>query len=289
MKILAPAKINLGLEILDKRQDGYHNVDMIMQSVSLYDVLNISITDDLLININFNKEIQCDLKDNIIYKIAKKYFEYTKVVNPGININVEKNIPVCAGLAGGSSDGAATLIGLNEIFNTRLSLDELRKIGESVGSDIPFCITGGTARAAGRGTDLRFIRSNLKYYLVIVKPSVDISTKKAYEISDDLKNKKIKNMDSLEKFLIDNNLKGVCDDMFNRFEEVVHNPEILEIKNKMIDMGAMGVSMSGSGPSVFGVFENEASALECKKEIQKKFFQCFLCVPVEKGAYIADC
>lgn len=286
IKVLAPAKINLGLEILNKRSDGYHNVDMIMQSVSLYDVLDISISGDLSIGIKSNIDFGCALEDNIMYKAAERFFEFTGIKNPGIGIKIQKNIPSCAGLAGGSSDGAAVIVALNHMFKTDLSLKDLMIIGEKVGSDVPFCIMGGTARARGRGTDLATIKSLAKYYLVITKPDINISTKSAYEKAENIKEKNIDSINKLEAALIDGKTIDVCNSLFNRFEDLAENPEIFSLKEKIIKLGAKGALMTGSGSAVFGIFEDYDLAGSCYEFISKNYEQSFLCGPISHGAVV---
>lgn len=286
IKVLAPAKINLGLEILDKRLDGYHNVDMVMQSVSLYDALNISVSKSGLVHIKSNVDFGCRLEDNIMYKATECFFEFTGIKNPGINIEIQKNIPSCAGLAGGSSDGAAVIMALNQMFRVNLSQNEMMKIGEEVGSDVPFCIIGGAARAKGRGTDLESIKSLAKYYLVISKPNINISTRLAYEKSENVKEKNTLAIDRLAFALQNGELSEVCANLFNRFEDVVDNPEISSLKEKMISLGAKGALMTGSGSAVFGIFEDYDLAKSCYGFISKDYKQSFLCSPILHGAVI---
>ncbi len=286
IKVFAPAKINLGLEILDKRPDGYHNVDMIMQSVSLYDILNVSASKSGLIDIKSDVDFGCRLEDNIMYKAAECFFEFTGVKNLGVSIEIQKNIPSCAGLAGGSSDGAAVIVALNEIFDVNLSQKEMMKIGEKIGSDVPFCITGGAARATGRGTDLESIKSLAKYYLVISKPNINISTRFAYEKSENVKEKNILEIERLTFALKSGDLSEICANLFNRFEDVVHNSEIYLLKSKIMKLGAKGSLMTGSGSAVFGIFEDYESARSCYEFISKDYRQSFLCSPISHGVII---
>ncbi len=286
IKVLAPAKINLGLEILGKRKDGYHDVDMVMQSVNLYDVLRISISDGSLFVINSNEEFDCNLEDNTMYKAAKCFFEFVGLSNPGITIEIEKNIPSCAGLAGGSSDAAAVIVALDKMFHTGLLLNEMIKIGEEVGSDVPFCIVGGTARASGRGTVLNSVMSRLQYHVVIVKPDVNISTGSAYAKAENIREKNILAIDNITCALQNDDLLGVCHNLFNRFEDVVGSVEIFTLKNRMIRLGAKASIMTGSGSAVFGIFEDFLSAKKCYELISKDYKQSYLCNPVTHGAVI---
>ena len=286
VKVLAPAKINLGLEILDKRADGYHNVDMIMQSVSLYDVLNISVSENNFFEIKSNVDFKCPLEDNTMYKAAKSFFEFTGIKPAGIAIEIQKNIPSLAGLAGGSSDGAAVIVALNHIFETGLPLNDLMKIGAQVGSDVPFCINGGTARAGGRGTLLSPINSELEYHLVIVKPDINISTSMAYAKSDSIKEKNTLAIEKISTALKNGDLSEMCNNLFNRFEDVVKDPEVFLLKDKMRKLGAKGTLMTGSGSAVFGIFEDAVLAQQCQKAMKQDYGKVFLCKPISHGVII---
>ena len=288
VKILAPAKINLGLEILDKRADGYHNVDMIMQSVSLYDVLKISVSENSFFDIKSNVDFKCSLEDNTMHKAAECFFEFTGIKPAGILIETQKNIPSLAGLAGGSSDGAAVIVALNHMFGTCLPLNDLIKIGARVGSDVPFCINGGTARASGRGTVLNPINSELEYNLVIVKPNINIFTGSAYAKADSIKEKNILAIDRINVALKSGDLSGMCNNLFNRFEDVVEDPEVFLLKDKMRELGAKGTLMTGSGSAVFGIFEDAVSAQRCQKIMKQDYEKVFLCKPVSHGVIIDD-
>lgn len=279
--VLAPAKINLGLEILGKNNDGYHNVEMVMQTVSLYDKVTVSVTSNGDINVICDKNINCESNRNIAYRCAEEFFEYTKIKNPGITIKISKNIPMEAGLAGGSTDGAGTLIALNKIFGTNLSTDELMNLGAKIGADVPFCVLKGTAIATGIGTDLAKISTFQDYSVVIVKPDFSISTKEAYEKSDSLDIKNHTKFDKLLKALKEKNTVKIGENLFNRFESVISQKEIFYIKDKLINLGANGAIMSGSGSSVFGIFENSAKASNALEALKKEYTQVFLCRPIK--------
>lgn len=283
--VLAPAKINLGLEILGKNNDGYHNVEMVMQTVSLYDKVTVSVTSNGGINVICDKNINCEPTRNTAYRCATEFFEYTKIKNPGITIKIAKNIPMEAGLAGGSTDGAGTLIALNKIFGTNLSTNELMNLGGKIGADIPFCIMKGTAIATGIGTDLVKIVASQDYHVVIIKPDFSISTKEAYEKSDALDIKNHTKFDELVKALEEKNTVKIGENLFNRFESVISQKEIFYIKDKLINLGANGAIMSGSGSSVFGIFENSAKASNALESLKKEYTQVFLCRPISEKDY----
>ena len=186
-----------------------------------------------------------------------------------------------AGLAGGSTDGAGTLIALNKIFNANLSTNELMNLGEKIGADIPFCIMKGTAIATGIGTDLAKISTFQDYSVVIVKPDFSISTKEAYEKSDSLGIKNHTKFDELVKALEEKNTVKIGENLFNRFESVISQKEIFYIKDKLINLGANGAIMSGSGSSVFGIFEDSEKASGALEALKKEYTQVFLCRPIK--------
>ena len=287
VKILAPAKINLALEVFEKlKNSNYHNVDMIMQSVSLFDTVEVSINLSGKILIESDKHINCQVKNNICYQVAKKFFDYTGIKNYGIKINIKKCIPVCAGLAGGSSDGAAVLVGINKIFKTGLSEAELCKIGGKVGADIPFCIVGGTARAKGIGTDLYKIENKANFYVVIVKPDISISTALAYEKIDSIKTLDFFDVNKLENNLKSGNIEEISKNLFNRFEKVIDSKEPEKIKKILKENGSDSSLMSGSGPSVYGVFHSKSKAESCFENIKKIYPETFLCNFISHGVKI---
>ena len=286
IKIFAPAKINLFLEILNLRNDGYHNVNMLMQSVNFCDELIISKSFDGKIKVTCDKNLDCSEKDNIVYKLSKKFFEYTGIKNPGVHIDIKKTIPEKAGLAGGSSDGAATLVGLNKIFEMSLPTEALCAIAEEVGSDIPFCVVGGSALATGIGTEISKIDSKLNFWTVIVKPPVDVSTKEAYELIDKCRSYDLKNVTEVLDALKQGDLKALCKNLFNRFEENIQEKEIGKIKKLLLDNGSLGACMSGSGPSVYGIFTSFEDAKLCEKVMKKYYKNVFVCSTIHCGAFL---
>ncbi len=275
------AKINLGLEIISKRKDNYHNLDMIMQSVSLFDKMTVETTSDKCINVSHLKPINCNLSEDIVYKCARIFFEDLGIQSFGINVTLNKPIPICAGLGGGSSNGAGILVALNHLHDNYFSIDELKQIGAKIGADIPFCISGGTARASGTGTILKSIPTFSKYWIVLVKPNLVVSTKEAYNLIDNAVKKDVKNFDNLEQSIIENNLQKLSANMFNRFECITH--QIDTLKKDLIDLGAMNSIMSGSGPTVYGIFESKSKASYCFESLKNKYPNTFLCNPIDYG------
>ena len=257
------AKINLSLDVLDKRSDGYHNVKMLMQSVGLNDVVSISkAKKDITISSNI-KYLPRDSR-NIAYKAAELFLSETNI-NCGLKIHIHKNIPVAAGLAGGSSNTAAVLTALDILFNTNLSESVLSDMGSRLGADVPYCLSGSTMLAEGIGEKLTPVAPLPSLYVVLVKPQISISTPWAYTELDESGINKHPDTDLLISALDRGDIKQLCSNMYNVFEPVIAQkyPVINYIKNTLISKGALGSIMSGSGPTVFGIFENLKDAKAC--------------------------
>lgn len=261
----APAKINLSLDVQKKREDGYHELKMIMQTVSLYDDIVIEKDDKISLDSN-KKDIPLDNR-NLAWKAAELFFDYTGIQG-GCRIHITKNIPDGAGLGGGSSDAATVLIALNEIYNTKLSEKELRKIAVKIGADVPFFIVGGTCLAQGIGEKLIKIENKTDPYILIYKPDFSISTKWVYE-NLNLDNKPSYDIDIIVKDLCEGN-PLFTNQIFNYLEEVSVSeyPQISDIKTMLKNMGADNALMSGSGSSVFGIFFNENKAKQAFEKLR---------------------
>lgn len=286
LSVTAPAKINLGLEIGKKRADGYHNVEMIMQSVSLYDEIDLLVDNSGCITVNSDIHLNCSLESNIAFRAAKEFLNYVKMPDTGVRIKIKKNIPMCAGMAGGSADGAAVIWGLNKILGLKLANENLCEIGEKIGSDVPFCIVGGTAYASGRGTKLEKLNSLSKCHIMIVKPDLSISTAKAYEDFDNLKIHCVHDLSLLKSAINSGDLSKVCERLYNRFEEVINEHEIFEIKKRMKNYGAEGSLMTGSGSAVYGIFQDEICAKKCFDSMKKLYPNSYLTQPIDRGVAI---
>lgn len=287
LKVIAPAKINLGLEIGERRSNGYHDVYMVMQSVSLYDEIELEVHSGTgEIELNFSKDVNCSIADNIVSKAIKAFFSYTKTYNYDVSAKIKKNIPICAGMAGGSADGAGVIVGLNEILKVGLTLDKMCEIGKSVGADVPFCIKGGTVYASGTGTEITSIESIPNCWIVIAKPNLKISTQEAYASFDELCINFKRDLSPLLSAIQKGNLLEVCENLYNRFEEVVNEPEIFEIKRHLKEFGADGFLMTGSGSAVYGIFQHKNHAKECFESIKKFYKSSYLVTPVVQGAYV---
>lgn len=288
-KIYAPAKINLYLNIKDKiNNTGYHNVEMIMQSINLYDIVTIKSNNYKNINIETNFSFCKNKENNTIYKAAKLFFEYSGICNDGIDIIVEKNIPISAGLAGGSADAAATIVGLNKMFKTNFNKNQLIEIALKVGADVPFCILGGTMIAKGIGEILTPIKSIPNCYIVLCKPNIDVSTKVAYKLFDNAPSKKYNNINNIVESINNENLNLISKNIYNRFEEVLMLDEVNDIKNILKNNGAIASCMSGSGSSTYGIFPEETTAKNCFKKLKTIYNNTFLCKPIPYGCKIID-
>lgn len=261
----APAKINLSLDVMKKRSDGYHDLKMIMQTISLYDEIDIEKNNIISIESN-KKNIPLDNR-NLAWKAAELFFQYTGI-SGGCKIYITKNIPDGAGLGGGSSDAATVLIALNEIYNTNLLKKELINIAIKIGADVPFFILKGTCLAEGIGEILTKIENKTNPYVLIYKPEFSISTKWAYE-NLKFENKPHYDVDKIVENLKNKNYK--FDDIFNYLEDVSISKysEISTIKNKMKKLGATGSLMSGSGSSVFGIFDDEIKVKKAFEHFEK--------------------
>jgi 4-diphosphocytidyl-2-C-methyl-D-erythritol kinase len=258
--VKAPAKINLALDVLSKRPDGYHDVAMIMQTVALYDTISVRSGFEGIKLTSDSSKIPVD-DTNIAYKAAH-YLSTKYNVKRGAHIHIEKRIPVAAGLAGGSTDAAAVLKLLNKVWDLKLSKAELMDAGKKLGADVPFCIQGGTCLAEGLGDKLTVIKSMPDCFILLAKPNVGVSTKDVYEglKLDEIEERP--NIPAILQGIQNQDLLKISNNMGNVLESVTTKmyPIILGLKRKLLENGAIGSLMSGSGPTVFGVFEDMATA-----------------------------
>lgn len=289
IKVLAPAKINLSLDIVNKRADGYHDVAMVMQTVSLYDEITLS---DEVSSDSQDITITCDLdgvpldSSNIVHKAATAFFKYCDIKDAKISIDIKKNIPTQAGLAGGSTDGAAVILALNKMFSTHLSDKEMCEISAKIGADVPFCLLGGTQLATDTGTTLYKLPNLTKCYIVICKPDISVSTAQAYAKCDSRPYKTFKVTDEIVSMIYKRNIRNVANSLYNEFEAVLELPEIVEIKRMMLKNKALGACMSGSGSAVFGIFLDEKKARKCIDAMSSSYDKLYLCEPVSHGCKI---
>ena len=267
----AYAKINLGLDVLRRREDGYHEVKMIMQTVDIYDVLTFVKAPADVFRLSVDSAQIPDDDNNLVLKAARLLFA-TAGIDAGVEVTLQKNIPVAAGMAGGSTDAAATLIGLNALYDLRFTTEQLQEIGVKLGADIPYCIMGGTALSQGIGEILRPLPAPPRAHLVIAKPDLMISTKYVYENLHANSLKVHPNIDGMIEALSNQDLTKMCSLMGNVLETVTEkeNPIITQIKDLMKEQGATGDLMSGSGPTVFSIFTEEEKARSCFQKIQEE-------------------
>ena len=283
MKVKVTAKINLMLDILKRLDNGYHSLFMIMQSVDLYDTITVEKNNENKIIIKCDTDgVPCNEK-NIAYKCAKAFFDACNIKEQGITIEIEKNIPMAAGTAGGSADGAGVLYCLNKIYKTNLTTTELAEIGAKVGADIPFSLTGGTAIALNTGNVIAPVKDLPECYIVLCKPDQDVSTPEAYAQFDALS--RVRHLDrvSMIEAVASGDYENLCNYCGNVFEQAVEVPKRPHIKGIMRKCGADACCMSGSGPTVFGLFSDKEKAEDCYNKLSKKYDGVYLCKPANKG------
>ncbi len=258
ISLKALAKINLGLDVLDRREDGYHNVRMIMQSIHLYDRVEIKRTKSPKIHVGTNVYYLPVDENNLVYKAAQMMKDEFQI-RSGVRITLQKFIPVAAGLGGGSSDAAAVLVGMNRLFNLGLSQEKLKELGLRIGADVPFCIQRGTALAEGIGEKLTPLPPMPKGPILIAKPAFSVSTRHVYEQLDLTPDTEHPDIEAIALQIRKKNLPGVAEHMGNILENVTipEYPVIRDIKMLMMENGALGALMSGSGPTVFGLYQSE--------------------------------
>lgn len=270
----ANAKINLTLDVIGRRDDGYHLIRSVMQSISLCDEVRLSFTSNKTISLSCSdSRIPCDER-NTVYKACVKFFNFTGVTNPGIEIFIDKHIPSEAGLGGGSSDAAVIIKLLDKAFGTKLSLDQMIMIGSQVGADVPFCIVSGTALCEGLGEIVTPLKDIRKYYVLLVKPDFGVSTPLAYKMFDE-KSVVTKNSTNimLDAILDHDNISNL---LSNDLESAIDNKDIDTIKNELIEFGANGSLMSGSGSCVYGLFSDKEYAFTAFNKLKDKYPFVFL-------------
>lgn len=288
IKVKTPAKINLTLEIIRKREDGFHQIESVMQAVDLYDFLTIKVSDidcnDNIIEISGNNPLIPYDKSNLVYIGAEKFLKKAEIVSKKINIYLEKHIPVAAGLAGGSSNAAGIILGLNKIFKNPLNENEINEISAQIGSDINFCLYGGTQIASSRGEVLNKINTP-DLNIVIVKPkNLFISAKEAYTKYSLLTNKPLyHSSETLKSAIEEDNEEKTASLIKNVLEEAIlpDYPQVKELKKLLIKKGCINAIMSGSGPSVFGIYQNKPDLSELNNN-----FEVFFVNTIDKGVII---
>lgn len=283
MQVFARAKLNLSLDVLSRREDGYHDLRMVMQTVQLADEISLTETEGDGVRVSTNLRYLPNDERNLAAVAWRKFREATGWSGKGLSIQIEKHIPVCAGMGGGSSDAAAVLRAVNELSGLRLSSARLAQIGEQVGSDVPYCVLGGTALAEGKGERLTVLPPMPDCSIVICKPGFSISTPELFGNIDCRKIRCRPDTEGIIAALQANDLNGIARRLYNVFEDVLtdrRGAEIAEIKSEMVSGGALGAAMSGTGPTVFGIFDDENKAKHVHQTLKMQYADTFLTQPV---------
>lgn len=280
-RIKAYAKVNLGLDVIRRLPNGYHEVKMVMQSIGLCDELTLEKASEGITLTTDHPELSCG-EDNLICKAAKLMFD-TYHIPGGIKIHLQKNIPIAAGMAGGSTDAAAVMKGISRLFDLEIPLERLMELGLSIGADVPYCILGGTALAEGVGEKLTPLTPAPDFYILIAKPKISVSTKYVYENLDLAGVARHPDIDGMVLSIESGSLQGILDRMGNVLESVTVSayPVIDTLKRRIRELGAVNSLMSGSGPTVFGIFLSERAAeFACEQlKSEKLAKQVFLTTP----------
>ncbi len=283
MEVLARAKLNLSLDVLSRREDGYHDLCMVMQTVDLADELSLTTEAGKGVRVRTDLWYLPGNERNLAAVAAQKFWEATGCQGEGLSIQIKKKIPVCAGMGGGSADAAAVLRALNDLYGLHLSGEHLAQIGEQVGSDVPYCVLGGTALAEGRGERLTPLPALPACGIVVCKPSFPISTPELFGCIDCRKIRCRPDTDGILAALREGDLAGVARRLCNVFEDVLtdrRGAEITEIKSELLSHGALGAAMSGTGPTVFGIFDQESQAKHAYQALKTQYPDTFLTKPV---------
>lgn len=286
IQLKAMGKINLGLDVVRRRPDGYHEVKMVMQTVNLFDKVRITVEKTPGIRVTSNLSFLPVNENNIVYKAAAMLMEQFQI-DKGIAIDLEKHIPVAAGMAGGSTDGAAVLYGMNRLLDLKLTRNELMELGVKLGADVPYCLLRGTALSEGIGEVLTPLPGMPDCHILIARPPVSVSTKFVYENLHLENIRQHPDIDGIVTAIRSGDLYGMCHRLENVLETVtvIHHPEIEDIKTFMKERGAVNALMSGSGPTVFGIYDDEDKAKDACEAIKTSNMarQVFLARPFNRG------
>ncbi len=280
----AYAKLNLTLDVMGKRSDGYHEMLMVMQTVSLADAIELKKTDETGIRALCNYRYVPTDGRNLAVRAAELFCTKLGIREKGIRIRLEKSIPVGAGMAGGSSNAAAVLRGMNRLFGAGMNRKELEALAEEIGSDVAFCIAGGTALARGRGEILEDLDPMPDCYIVICKPGFSISTLELFQKLDSINLRRHPDTLGMQAAIAAGDLRECAMRMYNVFEEVPDRRmrTVAEIKSTMLDYGALGAVMTGTGSAVFGVWQDRETAEKCAAELSREFRFCSVFQPTER-------
>ena len=288
IKVKVHAKINLTLDITGTRGDGYHLIESVMQSVDIHDTLVMEIFPSAIEQtcVVTNSEQLRNAGDNLAYKAAETFFGNTGICNPGIVIKLRKRIPIAAGLGGGSADAAGVIVGLNRLCNAGLSLARLCEIGAEIGADVPFCLAGGTMLARGTGTQLEPLPDLPGCVFVLAKAGQKLSTAHMYELYDKKGCSARPKTDEVIRAIEAHDLDAVGGGICNVFEQLWDSPQIPKIKRIMLDHGALGAGLSGSGSTVFGMFADQSGASVCADKLRETISRVYICRPAKQGCMI---
>ena len=279
MEVKALAKLNLSLDVLGKRPDGYHDLKMVMQSITLCDTITVEDNGGQGIRVSSNVGFLPTNEKNLAVAAALRFYESLGKEPRSIDLTLNKSIPVCAGMAGGSSDAAAVLRALNEMEGKPYGLMELAGVGEKVGSDVPYCVLGTTALAEGRGEILTNLPPLPKCWVVVCKPDFPVSTPELFGKIDRCKVRCRPDTKGIMSALEAGDLEGVARRMYNVFENVLperQRARVLDIKNTLIQCGALGANMSGTGPTAFGLFRDETAAKMAYEQLKEQYQETYL-------------
>ena len=280
----APAKINLTLDVVGRRDDGYHLVETVMQAVDLCDRVTVRRTDKPgAVSLLCDDARVPDGPDNTAVRAAAAFFAACGLPNPGVEIGLRKRIPLQAGLAGGSADAAGTLVALDRLMDTRMTAAELCAVAETVGADVPFCVLGAAAYAEGIGTILTPLPSLPDCAVVIAKPLDGVSTAEAYRLVDRAALTRRPHTGAAVDAVCAGDLAAVAHGLCNVFEEALALPEVAAIGQVMREHGTLGCRMTGSGSAVFGLFDNEEAARRCAAALRRDYDEVFQCRPCPHG------
>lgn len=289
ISVRTPAKINLSLDIVGKRTDGYHFMKTVLQTVSVYDVVTLRLREDGQLLLSCPHCSHADFpydENNLAVKAARAFYEATGTPFSGLEINLEKNIPLQAGLAGGSADAAGVLTALNALHETALTTARLCEIGVTLGADVPFCLTGGTALAEGIGEIILPLPNLPECYIVIAKGAAGVSTAEAFRKYDSILVSRRPDTDEMIAAVAVGNIPRVAELCCNVLENTADLADIQAIKSILLENGALCAQMTGSGSAVFGIFEKKRLAFACADELQKAFDYAVVCTPAEAGIEI---
>ena len=284
--VIAPAKINLSLDITGVDEKGYHLLDMIMQSVSIFERVTLTKQEKGITMGSNARYIPTDSKNTAVMA-AINFFDYAKI-DGGVHIYIKKTVPIKAGMAGGSADAAGVIVGLKRLYKTRFTMEQLCEIGALTGSDVPFMLVGGTKRVQGVGDIILPCADMPRCHFVICMPSNGVSTPQAFANYDRLGHKTIVETDKLIKAIEDEDLKTIAKYMANDLEEAAGSEDTQPIRKQLIEQGALGSVMTGSGAAVFGIFDSEEKAKQAFQYFKGKVRSVFLAKPVDFGASITQ-